>query len=220
MADLPHLLGHDAWKDRRVRVLCGETYWALMNSMGIPAEQQQDMVLVTGGEHLRFPMEDAEHRRPDYTVEVFRSLHSQLGYGFSPAGSRTLTQPENEPKTLGDLVEGGTLGYQVTVGDRLRVMFLSGTANFSERDVAGARPDVLVLGASGHAAVHDYVERAVEALGRPPIVVPSHHDDLVTPLDSPRLPETVDHEVVAELQRVLGDEGTVLAPKHLAPFEL
>lgn len=222
MADVPHLLGRGGpgRANHRIRVLCGETHWHLLTAMGLPRGQQADMVLVTGGEHLRYPLHDAEHPRPDYTIEVFRSLHSQLGgYGFSPAG--TLTEPPKPaPKTLADLVEGGTLGYQITIGDRLRVMFLSGTANFSERDIAGARPDVLVLGASGHAAVHDYFERALATLGWPAVIVPSHHDDLVTPLDSPDLPDTVDHTVVTELQQVLGDRGTVLDPQHLVPIEL
>ncbi|MGP4015858.1 MBL fold metallo-hydrolase [Saccharopolyspora sp. 5N708] len=219
LADVAPLLNHPRWQDRRIRVLGGETHLNLIRAMGVPSAREADLVLVTGGENLRYPLKSPEQPRPAYTVEVFRSLHSQLGeYGFAPAG--TLTAAPKTPTTLGELVEGGTLGYQVAVGDRLRVMFLSGTANFAEREVAGAAPDVLVLGASGHAAVHDYFERALNALGWPRVVIPSHHDDMVTPLDSPEVHNSVNREVVGTLQSILGDRGQVLDPRHLEQFEL
>lgn len=219
LADVPPLLNHPEWIGRRIRVLGGETHLNLVRAMKIPPARESDMVLVTGGEHLRFPLRSAEQPRPAYTIEVFRSLHSQLGgYGFSPAG--TLTTPPKEPTTLGELVEGGSLGYQITVRNRLRVMFLSGTANFAEREVAGARPDVLVLGSSGNAAVHDYFERVLQTLGWPRIVVPSHHDDLVTALDNPEVHDTVNREIITTLQDVLGNRGRVLDPRHLQQFQL
>ncbi|MCI2417456.1 MBL fold metallo-hydrolase [Saccharopolyspora sp. K220] len=219
LADIAPLLNHPRWRDQRIRVLGGETHLNLIRAMDAPPSREADLVLVTGGENLRYPLRSPEQPRPAYTIEVFRSLHSQLGgYGFAPAG--TLTAPPKTPTTLGELVEGGTLGYQVTVGDRLRVMFLSGTANFAEREVAGATPDVLVLGASGNAAVHDYFERVLATLGWPRVVIPSHHDDMVTQLDRPEVHDTVNREIVATLQEVLGDRGRVLDPRHLQHFEL
>ncbi|UQA92351.1 MBL fold metallo-hydrolase [Streptomyces halobius] len=219
LADIPPLLNHPQWTDQQIRVLGGETHLNLIRAMGIPPEHESDLVLVTGGEHLRYPLRSPERPHPDYTIEVFRSLHSQLGgYGFAPVG--TLTTPPEKPTKLGELFEGGSLGYQVTVGDRLRVMFLSGTANFAEREVAGARPDVLVLGASGNAAVHDYFERVLQTLGWPRIVVPSHHDDLVTALDDPEVHDGVNREIVATLQNIMGNRGRVLDPRHLQPFQL
>jgi L-ascorbate metabolism protein UlaG (beta-lactamase superfamily) len=219
LADVPPLLNNPKWTDQRIRVLGGETHLNLVRAMEIPPAREPDLVLVTGGENLRFPLRSTEQPRPDYTIEVVRSLHSQLGgYGFSPAG--TLIAPPEKPTTLGELVEGGTLGYQVTVRDGPRVMFLSGTANFAEREVAWARPDVLVLGASGNAAVHDYFERVLETLGWPRIVIPSHHDDLVTALDDPAVHDTVNRAVVTTLQNILGDRGRVLDPRHLQQFPL
>jgi L-ascorbate metabolism protein UlaG (beta-lactamase superfamily) len=219
LADVAPLLNHQKWGDRQILVLGGETHLNLVRAMGIPPSREPDLVLVTGGEHLRYPLRSPEHPRPEYTIEVFRSLHSQLGgYGFAPSG--TLTAPPETPRTIGELVEGGSLGYQITVGDRLRVMFLSGTANFIEREIAGATPDVLVLGASGNAAVHDYFERVLETLNWPAIVVPSHHDDMVTPLDEPGVHDSVNREVAASLQRILGDRGQVLDPRHLQQLRL
>jgi L-ascorbate metabolism protein UlaG (beta-lactamase superfamily) len=219
LADVPALLNHPTWAGQRIRVLGGETHLNLVRAMGIPPTREPDLVLVTGGEHLRFPLRSLEQPRPDYTVEVFRSLHSQLGgYGFAPAG--TLTATPRKPTTVGELVEGGSLGYQVSVGDRLRVMFLSGTANFAEREVIGARPDVLVLGSSGNAAVHDYFERVLQTLSWPRIVIPSHHDDMVTALDKPEVHDGVNREVVTTLRNILGNRGRVLDPRHLQQFQL
>ncbi|NSC20016.1 MBL fold metallo-hydrolase [Streptomyces albus subsp. chlorinus] len=221
LADVPYLLDHPSWRDEEINVLGAETHLHLLTAMGVPGKGRgHRLVVVSGGEVLRHPLQPSGKRpRPDYTIEVFRSLHSQLGgYGFDPYG--TLTAPPSRPRTLGDLVEGGTLGYQVTVGDRLSVMFLSGTANFAAREVSGAAPDVLVLGASGHAAVHDYVERAVSALGRPRVVVPSHHDDMVTALDDPAVHGTVNRQAVERLRQVVGAAGHVVDPRHLEQFEL
>ncbi|WP_432109035.1 MBL fold metallo-hydrolase [Streptomyces sp. AA1529] len=221
LADVPYLLEHPAWREAEITVLGSETHLHLLTAMGVPGKGRQHRpAVVSGGEVLRHPlMPPGKQSRPDYTVEVVRSLHSQVGgYGFDPYG--TLTAPPARPRTLNDLVEGGTLGYQVTVGDRLSVMFLSGTANFAAREVSGARPDVLVLGASGHAAVHDYFERAVETLGRPRVIVPSHHDDLVTPLDDPAVHGTADRAAVDRLRKAAGSHSRVVSPRHLEQFEL
>lgn len=218
IGDVPTLLARAAWNRKPVRVLCGETHWHLLTAMGIADTQQPNIVLVSGGEQLRYPPA-TEQKRPDYTIEVFRSLHSQVGgYGFAPAGTRT--EPPRRPTRLRDLVEGGSLAYQVTVGDRLTIMFLSGTANFAEREIAGARPDVLVLGASGHAAVHDYYQRVLTALDWPEVVIPTHHDDLTTPLTSPAIHDTVDREQTRVLQDLMGNRGRVLDPRHLEPIHL
>ncbi|MFD8202773.1 MBL fold metallo-hydrolase [Streptomyces sp. NPDC059701] len=221
LADVPYLLDHPAWRDREINILGTETHLHLLAAMGVPgAGRKHRPVVVSGDEVLRHPLQSSDMpSRPDYTIEVVRSLHSQLGgYGFDPYG--TLTAPPARPRSLGDLVEGGTLGYQITVGDRLSIMFLSGSANFAARAVAGATPDVLVLGASGHAAVHDYFERAVGTLGRPPLIVPSHHDDLVTALDDPKLHDTVNRGVVDRLQQAIGADGRVLDPRHLEWLDL
>lgn len=156
-------------------------------------------------------------------MEAFRSLHSQYGgHGFFAPG--TLNDPPAQVRTLGDMRAGDTLAYQVTVGaDRLRVMFLSGTANFVEREVAGAHPDVLVLGVSGRLAVHRYVERVMEALGRPPVVVPSHHDDMLTSLlkSESDLAASVDTAAVAALRATVAAYGAeVVEPRHLRALEL
>ncbi|MFF7408097.1 MBL fold metallo-hydrolase [Streptomyces lydicus] len=152
LADFAPLLNHPKWRHEQVRVLGGETHLNLLRALGVPASRTDDLLLVTGGEHLRHPLRSAE----------------------SPV----------------------------------------------DREVTGARPDALVLGASGNAAVYDYFERVLKALGWPRVVVPSHHDDMVTPLDDPRVHDGVNRQVVDTLQDILGDRGQVLDPRHLEVLEL
>ncbi|MEV5505134.1 MBL fold metallo-hydrolase [Streptomyces orinoci] len=220
LLDVPQLLGRGGWKDATIRTLCGETHLYLLQAMDTDPARLEHCITVTGGEVLRFP-EGSSAQPPACTVEVFRSLHSQLpGYGF-PYHGHLIARPER-PTQLQHLLEGGTLGYQVTVGaNGPRVMFLSGTANFAEREVAGARPDVLVLGVSGHTGVHRHIERAMEALGNPPVVVPSHHDNMLTELTSPDIAKSINQDAVRDLRRIVEPLGaTVLEPRHLAQLAL
>ncbi|KNB53177.1 MBL fold metallo-hydrolase [Streptomyces caatingaensis] len=220
LLDVPQLLDRPAWRDATIRTLCGETPLHLLRALGVGRRRLDRCITVTGGEYLRFP-EGPTSRPPAWTVQVFRSLHSRLpGYGFVAPG-HLVTTPER-PRTIKDLVEGGSLAYQVTVGaDGLRVMFLSGTADFAEREVAGERPDVLVLGCSGNAGVHRHAERVMAALGNPPLVVPSHHDTMLGKLTSADIGSTVDTAAVRRLREIVEPlGGTVLEPRHLVPLTL
>ncbi len=189
------------------KVIGTETHRHLPAAQGVPADH---VIEASGGEYLDFH---------GFTVQVFRNLHSQFGsYGYWAPG--TLTAPPPPPRTISDLVEGGTLAYLVTV-DRFSVLFLSGAANFVEREVAGLRPDVLVLGLSGHANVYDYPARVLRAT-RPRVLVPSHHDDMVTQLDDPALPPRGNPAAAAELAdtaKRIGLAARVLDPEVLRWYE-
>jgi hypothetical protein len=87
------------------------------------------------------------------------------------------------PRTIADLVEGGTLAYQTTVADAFRIMVLS-TANFIERELSGLRPDLAIVPAGGR-SIHDYAGRLMRALDFPTWVAPTHWDDYDLPLDQP-----------------------------------
>jgi L-ascorbate metabolism protein UlaG (beta-lactamase superfamily) len=228
IADVPYLLNRGdpagwtgpRWSAAAIRTVCSETHWHLLRAFGVRQERLDGVVVAQSGEHLRFPP-GPEGDAPEYTIQVLRSLHSRFGgYGYFAPG--TLTAPPPAPRVIGELVEGGTLAYQVTLPG-LTVLFLSGTSNFAEREVDGLRPDVLVLGMSGFAPIDRYTERALAATGGPRIVIPDHHDDLVTPLDAPALRSTVDASAAEKLRetvRRLGLSTRVVAPRHLEAIAL
>ncbi|WP_329236095.1 MBL fold metallo-hydrolase [Streptomyces sp. NBC_00111] len=214
LADVPHLLARPGWGGRRVRTLCDTTSRHLLAAMGTPAHRMADVVAVNGGDHLQFE---------GYSVEVFRSLHSrQQDYSSFAAGTRDEVPPR--PRTLGDLVEGQTLAFQVSVEGGPSVL-LTGTSNVAERELVGARPDVAVIGMSGHAAVHGYPDRLLAALGAPSVLLPCHHDDMVTPLGDSGIFRTASSDAVTALARAAErnspDGGArVLAPRHLELLDL
>jgi hypothetical protein len=149
-------------------------------------------------------------------VQVVRSLHSQSkGHGYFAPGIRTA--PPAAPAVIGDLVEGGTLAYQVTVPDRLKILMFGGT-NFVERELAGLRPDVVAVCVTDFSSVPRYLERLLTVLGGPRYVIPVHHDDMVTGYDEPNLPDTVNGaavQVLKETVRSLRLRTQVLEPRHL-----
>ncbi|MFJ8744291.1 MBL fold metallo-hydrolase [Embleya sp. NPDC127516] len=194
MADVPYLLTRKEWAARTIDTIGTETHAHLLRAMGV----ERPVIVASGGEYLSFG-------GGAYTVEVIRSLHSQsAGHGFFAPGSRTAPPPP--PTTTADLVEGGTLAYQVTVPGRLKVMLFGGT-NFVEREIAGMRPDVVMVSMTDYSTVHEYLPRLLTALGGPRYVIPSHHDDMITGYDDPALPGTVNPKAVAELRATIARAG-------------
>ncbi|MFC6021042.1 MBL fold metallo-hydrolase [Plantactinospora solaniradicis] len=169
MSDVPYIAARTG-----ATVLGTESHHNMLRALGTPPSQ---FCTVRGGEYLQYD---------GYTVEVFQSLHSMTGPSKQVPypGTRPGTLPPR-PQTVADLVEGETLAYQITVGERFRILVLS-TANFVERELAGLRPDVAIVAAGG-GTVHDYVGRLMRTLDYPTWVLPSHWDDFDYPLDQPAI---------------------------------
>ena len=172
MADVPYVANKTG-----AAVLGTDSHLNMLRALDTPESQ---LTTVRGGEYLQYD---------GFTVEVFESLHSLTG-GTGPRkqvpfpGYRTGAVPvPQRPKTVADLVEGGTLAYQITVGEQFRILALS-TANFIEKALAGLRPDLAIVAAGGQ-SVHDYVARLMRVLDRPTWVLPTHWDDFDYPLSEP-----------------------------------
>ncbi|WP_039797899.1 MBL fold metallo-hydrolase [Nocardia araoensis] len=169
ISDVPYLA-----KKTGATVLGTETHLNLMAALGAP---EQQLALATGGEFLRFD---------GYTIRVLRSLHSASGPRATVAFAGTRpgfgTKELPEPKVIRDLVEGGTLAYQVSGGGVGVLNF--GGSNYIESELAGLRPDVLLLPAGG-GKIQDYVGRLLRATGNPRYVLPTHWDDFDHPLTEP-----------------------------------
>ncbi|MEU7056914.1 MBL fold metallo-hydrolase [Streptomyces sp. NPDC046197] len=210
VTDVPQLLTRNGWRQARVRTVCDETVRHLLAAMGAPPRCVEDVIEVRGGEYLQFE---------GYTVEVFRSLHSrQADHGTFAPGHRA--GPGRRPAVLGDLVEGDTLAYQVSVDGGPRIL-LMGASNFVERELAGVRPDVAAVPMSSHSAVHRYVERLLDTTGHPPLLLPCHHDDMRTSLTgAPHLLAASVRGTAAEELSAAAPASRVLAPRHLGAVDV
>ncbi|GAA2435208.1 MBL fold metallo-hydrolase [Streptomyces macrosporus] len=174
LPDVPHLA---ATTD--ATVLGTESHANLLLALAEPEERdalEGRLSVVSGGEHLQLE---------GYSIRVLRSLHSMTGArarvpfpGTRPGG------PPPRPKTIADLVEGGTLAYAITCDATGFTVVNFGGSNFSAADLAGLSPDLAMIQPGG-ATVHDYVPRLLSCLDHPPYVVPTHWDDVDEPLDEP-----------------------------------
>jgi L-ascorbate metabolism protein UlaG (beta-lactamase superfamily) len=175
LTDVPYLA-----RKTGATVLGTETHLNLLAALGAPEDQ---LSLTTGGEYLGFD---------GYTIRVVRSLHSAVGGrsqvpfpGTRPGLDLGAGHPPGfpVPRTIRDLVEGGTLAYQVTAASGFSVLDLGGS-NYLEAELTGLRPDALLMPVGG-GSVADYAGRLLRALGSPRYVLPTHWDDFDYPLEAP-----------------------------------
>lgn len=166
LTDVPYLAAKTG-----ATVIGTETHLSLMLALGAPEKQ---LSVATGGEFLTFD---------GYTVQVVRALHSATGPRAQVAfpGTRPISR-RDRPKVIKDLVEGGTLAYQVTGGGASVLDF--GGANFVESELAGLNPNVVLMPVGG-GNVSGYAARMLNALGKPATVIPTHWDDFDYPLTEP-----------------------------------
>jgi L-ascorbate metabolism protein UlaG (beta-lactamase superfamily) len=165
IADVPYVA-----EKTGAKVLGTESHLNMLRASGVPDGQ---LTTVSGGTRLD---------QPGYAIEVFHSLHSLTG---SPPqvpfpGTRTGAVPPT-PRTVSDLVEGGTLAYQITIGGSFRILVLS-SGNFDEAALTGLHPDLAIIAAGG---APDYPGRLMSKIGNPTWVLPTHWDDFDYPLDEP-----------------------------------
>ncbi len=184
------------------RVLGTFTHANLLYAMGVPADH---VVIVQGGELLAFD---------GYTIEVLPGLHGVNGNGryIFPG---TLTSVPPTPTTIADLVEGGTLVYQITIGDRFRILTLS-SGNFIERELRGVLPDV-VIAPTISGVTHRYAERLLGALGNPRWLVPTHWDSFEGPVEEPAIDEG-DLGAFVSVVREASPRTQIVTLDHLESF--
>jgi hypothetical protein len=93
--------------------------------------------------------------------------------------------------------------------------------NYIEREIAGLRPDVALIGAMPEREnIDDYTPRLLRALGNPPLVLPTHWDRFNVPYTVSQQP------AIARLQSFVGEvksasPGTrVIVPEYFKPIAL
>lgn len=172
------LIGHGHWdhltdiptiaQKTGAMVIGSETHANLLRASGKVSED--NIVIVEGGEFMQFD---------GYTIEVFPALHS-LGSTKKFAVPGHLLSVPPAPTTVGDLPEGDSLIYLITLDDGFTI-FLMSSANFVERAIAGIRPDVALVASIFFTQIHDYTRRLLDAIGRPKWILPTHWDNFERP---------------------------------------
>ena len=164
LPDVPYIA-----RKTKATVLGNETHLNLLRALRAPSDQLSQ---VTGGEYLPFE---------GFTIEVFRSLHSCGGtrHQFAYPGTRPGAVPP-KPRTIDDLVEGGTLAYVITIGG-LRILSLS-TAGFDPVALKDLQVDVVLAAPGGEPGVTDRLFQTIKPVKT---VIATHWDDFDEPLDKP-----------------------------------
>ena len=189
------LIGHGHWdhimdipyiaKKTGAMVIGSETHGNLMRAYGVPEGQ---IVQVKGGESMQFD---------GYTIDVFPGLHSMGPVKKYAVPGHRITVPPM-PATVGDLPEGDSLCYLITIGGKLRIFAMS-SANFIEPAIAGLKPDVALIASIFANQIHDFTPRLLKALDHPRLVLPTHWDNFERPYaDGPH-----------DLRDVFGDAGNL-----------
>ncbi len=189
------LIGHGHWdhisdvpfiqKKTGAQVIGTETHANIFRAFGV---EEGKIVQVKGGEVMQFD---------GYTIEVFPGLHS-LGptKKFAVPGHRVAVPAM--PTTVGDLPEGDSLIYLITIGGKYSI-FLMSTANYIERAIAGIKPDVALVASIFASQIHDFTPRLLKALNNPKVILPTHWDNFERPFsEGPR-----------DLRDVFGDAGNL-----------
>ena len=167
MADVPYIA-----KKTGAMVIGSESHANLMRAAGVA---EGKIVQVKGGEYMQFD---------GYTIEVFPSVHSMGGTKKYAVPGHVPSVPPTPPTKLGDLPEGDTLIYLLTIGGKYSI-FLMSSGNYIERAIAGLRPDVALIAPLFSNNAHAFTPRLVKALNYPKIVLPTHWDDFEAPLSEP-----------------------------------
>jgi len=200
--DVPHI----ALKTRAT-VVGTESTENVMRAYDVSEEQ---LITVRGGEDYEFG---------SFSLKVIPSIHSPLDHKhyfsstIAPAGMKApLTLEQIHP-------EGGTLAYLIRLRGHQIIVF--GGMNYIEREIAGLRPDVAIIGAgNSRKEVYDYNGRLMRALGLPAIVIPTHWDNFLVPYDASQKP------ALDALQSFVGEIASVspktrmIVPKYFEPIVL
>jgi L-ascorbate metabolism protein UlaG (beta-lactamase superfamily) len=167
MADVPSIA-----KKTGAMVIGSESHANLMRAAGVA---EGKIVQVKGGEYMQFD---------GYTIEVFPSVHSMGGTKKYAVPGHVVSVPPAPPSKLGDLPEGDTLVYVLTIDGKYSI-FLMSSGNYIERAIAGLRPDVALIAPLFSNNTYAFTPRLMKALNYPKIVLPTHWDDFEAPLSEP-----------------------------------
>jgi L-ascorbate metabolism protein UlaG (beta-lactamase superfamily) len=163
-------------------------------SAGVAADR---LIPIKGGEDYAFD---------GFSVRVIPSLHSALDDKHVMGGPITVIPPVK----FDDYAEGGTFNYLVRIGGH--EVFVSSTANFIERELAGLHPDIAIIATGLREEIYDYTCRLLRALNHPSVVYTTHFDNW----RGPPVDEPLSDDLRAFIAEVKACSPTtrVVVPKH------
>ncbi|HKW25004.1 MAG TPA: MBL fold metallo-hydrolase [Terriglobales bacterium] len=200
--DVPHI----ALKTHAT-VIGTESTENVMRAYGIPEDQ---LITVRGGEDYQFGT---------FSAKIIPSIHSPLAHKhyFS---SETAPAGMKAPLTLGQMhPEGGTLAYLIRIGGHQILAF--GGNNYIEREIAGLRPDVVLVGAAGsRKEIYDYTGRLMRILDFPALVLPTHWDNFMAPYSASEQPAIDAVQPFIQEVKAASPHSKVIVPKYFEPIPL
>ncbi|HWY59530.1 MAG TPA: hypothetical protein VNZ03_34010 [Terriglobales bacterium] len=174
------------------------------------AVPEQQLITVRGGEDYEFKA---------FSLKVIPSIHSALDHkryfssATAPAGMKApLTLEQMHP-------EGGTLAYLIRFHGHQILAF--GGMNYIEREIQGLEPDVALIGAgSSRKEIYDYSGRLMRALHYPPLVLPTHWDQFLTPYDASQQSAIDALQSFVQEIAAASPKTKVIVPKYFEPIPL
>jgi L-ascorbate metabolism protein UlaG (beta-lactamase superfamily) len=180
----------------------------LARASGVPDKQ---IKIVKGGEDLKFD---------SFSVRVIPSLHGIFSPNANPS-PRIPVVPANikPPIRFNQHVEGGTLAYLIRIGGHQIILF--GSMNFIEREIAGLRPDVALIGGMPEREyIDNYTPRIMHALGDPPLVIPTHWDRFNVTYDVSQQPAVERLQSFIKEVKAASPKTRVIVPEYFKPITL
>ena len=174
------------------------------------AVPEQQLITVRGGE---------DYELKAFSLKVIPSIHSALDHkryfssATAPAGMKApLTLEQMHP-------EGGTLAYLIRFHGHQILAF--GGMNYIEREIQGLEPDVALIGAgSSRKEIYDYSGRLMRALHYPPLVLPTHWDQFLTPYDASQQSAIDALQSFVQEIAAASPKTKVIVPKYFEPIPL
>ncbi|HEY6326697.1 MAG TPA: MBL fold metallo-hydrolase [Candidatus Cybelea sp.] len=188
-------------------VIATESTQNVLRAYGVPEKQ---LITVKGGEDYDFH---------SCSVSVIPSLHSPLDHkhyfssAVAPAGlTAPLTLRQIHP-------EGGTLAFLMRVGGVQLLAF--GSMNYIARQVEGLRPDVVIAGAGkSRMEIYNYTRRLMAMLGDPPLVLPTHWDNFLTPYSAAQTRAIADLQSFVREVSAAAPKSKVVVPGYFEPISV
>lgn len=163
----------------------------------------KQLIGVKGGEDLELG---------GFSVRAIPSLHSEI---TSSMLFGTIDPAPALPLKMEGYAEGGTLAYLVRLAGH-EVLVLD-TANFIERELAGLRPDIVMIAPGLRERIRDYTCRLLHTLGDPPVVLATHFDAWTKP---PADVHDPDLDRFAAEVRACSPRTKLIIPRHFERMTL